>query len=222
MKEMVLSKLLGVDDDVPESNSMFNNDSSNSLLLPTPFLPELSSGSDVKQSDPIDTTLNVTPQSTQFSPANPSSPVSHLPSPSSSPPPPLSSPPTSPSSPTISQTSSSIVSAHKCPEYEDITLHSIASTSEPINQFEQLSTQPLQSKIPMSNTCYWALKFMGSSNVIIIGKCIIVVNIICEASLQKSLLVGTFWSAFVLSYRTHQYEQLEGNIMSLVPLLTEI
>ena len=72
MKEMVHSKLLGVDDDVPGSNSLFNNDSSNELLLRTPFLPELSTGSDVKQSAPIDTTLNVTPQPSQFSPANPS------------------------------------------------------------------------------------------------------------------------------------------------------
>ena len=36
-------------------------------------------------------------------------------------------------------------------------------------------------------------------------------------------LSATFGSHFiVLSYRTHQYEHLEGNIMSLAPLFTEL
>ena len=59
MKEMVLSKLLGVDDDMPGTNPIFNNNSSNELLLPTPLLPELLTVSDVKPSDLIDTKLNI-------------------------------------------------------------------------------------------------------------------------------------------------------------------
>ena len=54
--------------------------------------------------------------------------------------------PTAHPSPTLSQTSSSIISAHKCPESEDVSLHSIAVTSEPNNQSEQQSTQPLKNK----------------------------------------------------------------------------
>ena len=99
-----------------------------------------STGSEVKQSDSIDTPRNVTPQSTKLSPANPASSVSPLPSPLST------SPPTAHSLQILSQTSSSILSAHKCPESEDITLHCIASTSKPNNQLEHLSIQPLKNK----------------------------------------------------------------------------
>ena len=38
MKEIVLSKLLGVDDDMPGTNPIFDNYSSNELVSPTPLL----------------------------------------------------------------------------------------------------------------------------------------------------------------------------------------
>ena len=69
MKEMMLSKLLGVDDDMQRTNPIFNKDSSNEILLPAPLLPELSNVSDVKPSNRIDTTLNVSSLSTESSPA---------------------------------------------------------------------------------------------------------------------------------------------------------
>ena len=144
MKESVLSKLLGVDDDVPGSNSILKIVSDNELLLPSPLLQDLPTDTEVNQPVPTDTTLKPTPLSTKFSPPNPPSSVSPLPSTSSSPPPAL--PPTAHPSPTFSQTSSSIISASKCPESEDVSLHSIAVTSEPNNQSEQPSTQPLKNK----------------------------------------------------------------------------
>ena len=46
---------------------------------------------------------------------------------------------------------------------------------------------------------------------------------ICVVSLQNSPLVGNFWFAFYpLSYRTHQNEHLDENIMPIAPLFTEI
>ena len=140
----MLSKLLGVDDDVLGSNSILKILSDNELLLPSPLLQDLPTDTEVNQPVPTDTTLKPTPLSTKFSPPNPPSSVSPLPSTSSSPPPPL--PPTANPSPTFSQTSSSIISAHKCPESEDLSRHSIAVTSEPNNQSEQQSTQPLKNK----------------------------------------------------------------------------
>ena len=144
MKEIVLSKLLGVDDDVPGSNSILKIVSDNELLLPSPLLQDLPTDTEVNQPVPTDTTLKPTPLSTKFSPPSPPSSVSPLPSTSSSPPPPL--PPTAHPSPTFSQTSSIIISAHKCPESDDLSLHSIAVTSEPNNQSEQQSTKPLKKK----------------------------------------------------------------------------
>ena len=141
MKEIVLSKLLGVDDDVPGSNSILKIVSDNELLLPSPLIQDLTN---VNQPVPTDTTLKPTPLSTKFSPPNPPSSVSPLQSTSSSPPPAL--PPTAHPSPTFSQTSPSIISAHKCPESEDLSLHSIAVTSEPNNQLEQPSMQQLKNK----------------------------------------------------------------------------
>ena len=47
MKEMVLSKLLGVDDDMPGTNPIFDHYSSNELVLPTPLLSELSTVSNL-------------------------------------------------------------------------------------------------------------------------------------------------------------------------------
>ena len=140
MKEIVLSKLLGVDDDVPGSNSIVKTVSDTELLLPSPLLQDLPTDTEVNQPVPTDTALKPTPLSTKFSPPNPPSPVSPLPSTSCSPPHAL--PPTAHPSPTFSQTSSSIIS-----ESEDVSLHSIAVTSEPNNQSEQQSTQPLTNKI---------------------------------------------------------------------------
>ena len=132
MKEIVLSKLLGVDDNEPGSNSILKTVSDNELFRPSPLLQDLTTtDTEVNQPVPSDTTLKPTPLSTKFSPPNPPSSVSPLPSTSSSPPPAL--PPTAHPSPTFSQTSSSIISAHKCPESEDVSLHSLAVTSEPIN-----------------------------------------------------------------------------------------
>ena len=154
MKEIVLSKLLGVDDDVPGSNSILKTVSDNELLLPSPLLQDIPTYTEVNQPVPSDTTLKPTPLSTKFSPPNPLSSVSPLPSTSSSPTPAL--PPTAHPSPIFSQTSSSIISAHKCPESEDVSLHSIAVTSEPNNQLEQQSTQPLK------NTKKLRIKTKGS------------------------------------------------------------
>ena len=145
MKEIVLSKLLGVDDNEPGSNSILKTVSDNELFRPSPLLQDLTTtDTEVNQPVPSDTTLKPTPLSTKFSPPNPPSSVSPLPSTSSSPPPAL--PPTAHPSPTFSQTSSSIISAHKCTESEDVSLHSLAVTSEPNIQSEQQSTQPLKNK----------------------------------------------------------------------------
>ena len=40
--------------------------------------------------------------------------------------------------------------------------------------------------------------------------CELLMSSICVASLQNSSLVGNFWFAFYISYRTHQYKHLEG------------
>ena len=139
IKEIVLSNLLGVDDDVPGSNSIVKTVSDNELLLPSPLLQDLPTDTEVNQPVPTNTALKPTPLSTKFSPQHPPSPVSPLPSTSSS-------PPTAHPSPTFSQTSSSIIS-----ESEDVSLHSIAVTSEPNNQSEQQSTQPLNKKKLIKN-----------------------------------------------------------------------
>ena len=80
MKEIVLSKLLGVDDDVPGNNSIVKTVSDNELLLPSPLLQDLPTDTEVNQPVPTDTALKPTPLSTKFSPPNPPSPVSPLPS----------------------------------------------------------------------------------------------------------------------------------------------
>ena len=85
MKEIVLSKLLGVDDNEPGSNSILKTVSDNELFRPSPLLQDLTTtDTEVNQPVPSDTTLKPTTLSTKFSP--PSS-VSPLPSTSSSPPP---------------------------------------------------------------------------------------------------------------------------------------
>ena len=70
MKEIVLSKLLGVDDDVPGSNSIVKTVSDNELLLPSPLLQDLPTDTEVNQPVPTDTALKPTPLSTKFSPPN--------------------------------------------------------------------------------------------------------------------------------------------------------